>query len=266
MSENEIKTKICRGENSCGLEKPLNEFGKSKRHKDGLLSMCKKCRNIENKVGFERRCANDPEYAEKDKAKNCAYMAKKRAEDPDEANRKTREWKRKQVEKDPDYWMKEYYKNPERNRENARKFYHKNTEVILVKQKIWRAENPEVYLNASRRWKENNKERYRANHREWTKNNAEHVRNYNRMRRAHARGATIQDFSDEQLMQRMSVYGFKCAYCDEGNFEHIDHVIPLSKGGKHCLANLRPACAPCNLSKHNKSLKDWLEYRKQKVA
>ncbi len=30
---------------------------------------------------------------------------------------------------------------------------------------------------------------------------------------------------------------------------HMDHIVPLARGGIHCAENLRPACGPCNLSK-----------------
>jgi 5-methylcytosine-specific restriction endonuclease McrA len=33
---------------------------------------------------------------------------------------------------------------------------------------------------------------------------------------------------------------------------HMDHVLPISKGGLHCADNLRPACAPCNQRKSSK--------------
>ena len=87
--------------------------------------------------------------------------------------------------------------------------------------------------------------------------------NYNRKRRAIKKGATVVVFTDDQLSQRMSVFNFNCAYCN-GPFEHIDHVIPLSKGGLHCLSNLRPSCQSCNLSKHNKSLKNFLNSKESK--
>lgn len=63
-------------------------------------------------------------------------------------------------------------------------------------------------------------------------------------------------FTTDQLEQRMSMFGFMCAYCG-GKFEHIDHVQPISKGGYHCLSNLRPACKKCNLQKFNKTAKQW---------
>lgn len=51
-----------------------------------------------------------------------------------------------------------------------------------------------------------------------------------------------------------------CFYCDadcEGNF-HIDHFMPLAKGGAHVLNNLRVSCAPCNLHKSDKLPDVWM--------
>jgi len=45
-----------------------------------------------------------------------------------------------------------------------------------------------------------------------------------------------------------------CYYCKRrfrGTI-HIDHVIPLSKGGRHTVANLCASCPPCNLEKQAK--------------
>lgn len=46
----------------------------------------------------------------------------------------------------------------------------------------------------------------------------------------------------------------KCVYCkiDLNNKFHLDHIIPLSKGGSNWATNLQCLCAPCNLHKHAK--------------
>jgi 5-methylcytosine-specific restriction endonuclease McrA len=52
-------------------------------------------------------------------------------------------------------------------------------------------------------------------------------------------------------------HGGLCAYCKERPWEHRDHVVPLSRGGRHTIGNLLPACAPCNQSKSARLLMEW---------
>lgn len=58
--------------------------------------------------------------------------------------------------------------------------------------------------------------------------------------------------------------GTRCHLCrqhiDSLNDLHFDHVVPLSRGGAHSMANLKPAHATCNLRKHNKLMSelDWV--------
>lgn len=48
---------------------------------------------------------------------------------------------------------------------------------------------------------------------------------------------------------------FQCQYCGHSGDLTFDHVIPRSKGGKTTWENVITACAPCNLRKANKTLK-----------
>lgn len=52
--------------------------------------------------------------------------------------------------------------------------------------------------------------------------------------------------------------GEVCAYCGttDGPF-HLDHVLPLSRGGCNSDHNLTVACAPCNISKRNRTPEEW---------
>lgn len=48
--------------------------------------------------------------------------------------------------------------------------------------------------------------------------------------------------------------GYTCQYCGAKapNVElHVDHIVPVSKGGTNDLSNLVTACAECNLGKSN---------------
>ena len=53
---------------------------------------------------------------------------------------------------------------------------------------------------------------------------------------------------------------FVCYWCGQKkplNKLHIDHIVPISKGGADCLNNVTTSCVGCNLTKHNKDLKKW---------
>ena len=45
--------------------------------------------------------------------------------------------------------------------------------------------------------------------------------------------------------------GKRCFYCDVPLSDkwHIEHIVPISRGGHHSAANVVPSCAKCNLSK-----------------
>jgi hypothetical protein len=53
--------------------------------------------------------------------------------------------------------------------------------------------------------------------------------------------------------------GRLCRYCGatDGPF-HIDHVVPVSRGGSNNDDNLCVACAPCNLRKSAKVGREWV--------
>lgn len=60
----------------------------------------------------------------------------------------------------------------------------------------------------------------------------------------------------DQVAARVSFFGSVCVYCG-APWEHIDHVIPIARGGSKWPANLRPACGRCNRSKGSKRLVEW---------
>ena len=54
-------------------------------------------------------------------------------------------------------------------------------------------------------------------------------------------------------------YKFKCKYCGRSTRHvkcHVDHIIPLSRGGTNDIDNLCLACRDCNLRKYNKIYAD----------
>ena len=49
---------------------------------------------------------------------------------------------------------------------------------------------------------------------------------------------------------------FKCGYCPSKENLTIDHIIPISKGGKTSWDNCVTACKKCNTTKKDRLLKD----------
>lgn len=53
--------------------------------------------------------------------------------------------------------------------------------------------------------------------------------------------------------------GKVCAYCGLiPETVEIDHIIPVSRGGRTTLGNLTVACLPCTRSKGAKTVQEWL--------
>lgn len=55
-----------------------------------------------------------------------------------------------------------------------------------------------------------------------------------------------------------------CLYCGQTGGE-IDHVIPLTRGGRDSIGNLVPACRSCNASKNSRTITEW-KMAKRKAA
>lgn len=82
-----------------------------------------------------------------------------------------------------------------------------------------------------------------------------------RERKARERGSTTLMLTPDQLWRRWVQFDHCCAYCGTNGDLHMEHVIPISKGGEHHLGNIVPACQRCNYSKHTFEVQAW--YRSQ---
>lgn len=86
------------------------------------------------------------------------------------------------------------------------------------------------------------------------------------LRRAHSRSRiTVREW--RELREK---WDHRCAYCGEGcDLLTIDHVEPTSRGGEDVQENVVPCCRPCNSSKGDMLLLEWVLTRRfmwQKVG
>ena len=121
-----------------------------------------------------------------------------------------------------------------KNDSTKKSYYEKNKDILLYKQKLYRLEHPEISRRSARK------------------------------RRARLMKVVRIEYTDKQVLE---LYGSNCHICLEpidlkaprstSHYKwkkslHIDHLIPISKGGEDTLENVRPAHGFCNISKGNR--------------
>lgn len=156
----------------------------------------------------------------------------------------------------------EYRENPEyfrgRNRE-----YHKarDPEKARDSRKSWRAANQEKLAEYIRAWQRANRDKVRVRNKKWSDANIEAVRAFRQNRRARECAAEgIHTAAD--VGRLLEAQGHRCAYCKTSvkKKRHLDHIVPLAKGGTNWPNNLQVLCPPCNQSKN---AKDPIEFARE---
>ena len=162
-----------------------------------------------------------------------------------------------------DFNRKRYQATIDRKRTLARKRY--NTPESKAYLKEYRKKNKEHILQMNRAYVEANKEKVAEQKKQWKIDNPERNlranRKAERARRARLKNSITIPYTESQVI---STYGTNCNICGlEIDFLasrqvgkkgwkmglHIDHLIPISKGGPDILENVRPTHGLCNLKK-----------------
>src|SRR5260370_30031975 len=103
-----------------------------------------------------------------------------------------------------------------------------------------------------------NPERCKATVRKWQKSHPATYRLIkqasNRRRHGHLIDGAV---SAKSLRERWEEFGARCGFC-LGPANANDHMTPISRGGRHEIANIVPACRSCNSRKHDKTLLEVL--------
>ena len=198
-NDNTSPLKVC---SKCGEEKPLAEFYRNARAKDGLQFCCKTCHAAESR----------------------AYRLA----------------------------------NPEKVATYARAYRDANRKKVAVRKRAYQIANPEIGIAASAAYRSANQETIAAQRRAYYAAHPERVSANSRNRRALKKAAEGTHTAEDIQAQYDRQKG-RCYYCDilVHDEYHVDHVIPLSKGGSNGPDNLVISCPPCNRSKHNKHPMDW---------
>jgi 5-methylcytosine-specific restriction endonuclease McrA len=210
----------------CGEDKPIDAFSVDRSRKSGRKSQCRPC-----------RVSASAAWAAANRERYLAYQ---------------REWYATNRESQIQYKAAHYAANRDRYLAKCAEWYEANRDRVIAERNARYAENPEPGRAAGR-----------ANYR---RNPGPYI-DRARRRRALLREATLAEFTHSDLLEAWEERGLSgCVYCPDGEFEHIDHVIPLIRGGAHSIENLVPSCARCNGSKGAKLLEEWLPAHQARLA
>lgn len=205
---------------------------------------CIACINAKRREGYDRNRAARRAYMREYSQKNRDHIAQQRRE-RDQARRAEKRAERRAA-------GKVCAKCKARFKDVAANFYR----VGPSRPGQWFAYCKACHnANLSQRRKANPAiaERARAYSREWYRRNPDRMRALVARRRAREMNAG-PGYSDADVRNQYGAQSGRCYWCKEsvGDTYHVDHVIPISKGGSHGRENIVIACPPCNMTKKAK--------------
>jgi 5-methylcytosine-specific restriction endonuclease McrA len=132
-----------------------------------------------------------------------------------------------------------------------------NREGYIDYHKKYREQNKERISDVKKKSVEKNKAHYLMLSKKYREENKERMAAYKRNFKARSLGAEGKH-THEDVLFLLKSQGHCCAICKQTLHKyHVDHVIPISKGGSNNKDNLQILCRDCNMSKYNK---DPIEY------
>lgn len=235
-------TKVC---TKCGEAKPLTEYRRLARSRDGHAHQCTPCRATQERAwreaNKERIAARDRAYREANRER---VLTRKRAynetnRDQIAAYREANRARRAAVKRAWDA----------ANREHREAYREANRERDKATARAWHAANKEYREATIRAWREANPERWRA------------IQRANRTKRYRLLADAVQEpYTRAEVFERD---GWVCQLCGEPvdrelrapdpGSASIDHIVPLSLGGDDTPANVQLAHFSCNSGKCNRA-------------
>ena len=172
---------------------------------------------------------------------------------------------------------KKYRKNRDARLAYQREYYQQNRDEIIERRR-------DYYHNGggreqNQRWTNENREHVNRRAREYKKRpeRREKVREARRAYYATPRGKQVIDSARDRRMRNLkdarivldremnALLSSPCVGCGVDEVT-LDHIIPISRGGRHAVGNLQPLCRACNGSKGARTNIEWRVWRERQAA
>ncbi len=154
--------------------------------------------------------------------------------------------------------MIHFKKNRKKYRKMRRDRWVSHKEEESKNNKKWQDNNVVHMIEWRKNYYGKNKNKIKLNYKKWVSKNM-FRKLYLNAKRTRTMDKII--ISKVQFNAILNMFDGGCCYCGEHKNRTIEHLIPVSKGGKSVYENLLLACWKCNSSKRDKDMEEW--YRRQ---
>lgn len=221
MATSNDTTKIC---TKCGREFPatLEYFHADNRpNRKGFKSQCKDCHK-EGTLAWRTKNIDRERAKARIRAKEWAQK------NPDKVKQRDKNWRANNIERRRNYRHNQYLINREREKE----------------------------LHSQ--WRAKNREHRREYMRQWYNSNPGYASSQNNKRRFRIKQSDTHYTKQDVALQYQSQKGL-CWWCGLplDDTYHVDHLIPVSRGGTNAPNNIVVTHPKCNLSKSDKMPWEW---------
>ena len=243
----------------------------------GFVKPCANCGSVEKRPSgkcapCDRKRAR--EWKSKNKDKISASGTRYRAENRDAVLSAKKEWYQKNKDRIAEKKREEriingddirarqrasYRKNKDKANARTNAYYKANKSQVLEQQAKSYTANREKRMEISKRWAEKNREKCRVIKKAWSKRNVDYIKEKTASRRATLKSAG--KLSRGIVNKLFKLQRGRCPCCGEnlGTDYHLDHIVPLSRGGSNTDNNVQLLSAKCNLAKGAKNPVEYMQ-------